>query len=187
MDFIYLFIDINNESEPINGYLMNDIKIDHDGLIRLNSIEIPTKDENSFILSLNDISRIIFEKLGYNNDDYKDKLKFLSNLLEKNDKNKSIIRMCEIIINLYNQKEINILNKKYEFDFDDIVFREYIDNYTYLEKEFIYNKFPSLIYFLTENYSFINKDIFFANYKDNMKFMSKITMIKVIFHFGYYA
>ena len=180
MDFVYLFIDINNESEPINGYLMNDIKIDHDGLDDLNSIDIPTKDKNSFVLSLNDIGRIIFEKLGYNNNEeyneYIDKLKFISNLqkkLEKNDKNKSTIRLCKIMNNLYNEKELDILNKKYEFDFDDIEFREYIDNYNYLEKQIIYNKYPSLIYFLTENNNFIEKKLLYLNYEDNKKIYDK--------------
>jgi hypothetical protein len=176
MDFVYLFIDINNESEPINGYLINDIKIDHDGLVRLSSLEISTKEKNSFVLSLNNIGRIIFEKLGYNNndeyDEYTDKLNFISNLqkkLEKNDKSISTIRLCKIMKNLYNQKELDILNKTYEFDFDDIEFREFIDNYNYLEKQFIYNKYPSLIYFLTENNNFIEKEILYLNYEDNKK------------------
>jgi len=180
MDFVYLFIDINNESEPINGYLINDIKIDHDGLVRLSGLEIPTKEKNSFVLSLNNIGRIIFEKLGHNNndeyDEYIDKLNFISNLqkkLEKNDKNISTIKLCKIMNNLYNQKELDILNKKYEFDFDDIEFREYIDNYNYLEKQFIYNKYPSLIYFLTENNNFIEKDILYLNYEDNKKIYDK--------------
>ena len=175
MDFVYLFIDFNNESKPINGYFMNDIKIDRDGLNRLNSIEITQKKINSFISSLDDISRIIFEKLGHNNDEYSDKSKFISNLLEKLEKdNKSIRKLCEIIINLYNQKELDILNKEYEFDFDDIDFREYLDNYLYLEKQAICKKYPSLIYFLIENNSFYdNKEIFYLNYEDNTKIYDK--------------
>ena len=175
MDFIYLFIDINNESEPINGYLMNDIKIDRDGLNRLNSIEITTKKKNSFISSLGNITRIIFEKLGHNNDEYSDKLKFISNLQKKLKKDEiHIIKLCEIIINLYNQKELDILNKEYEFDFDDIDFREYLDNYIYLEKQAIYNKFPSLIYFLTEYNNFYdNKEIFYLSYEDKTKIYDK--------------
>ncbi len=184
MDFVFLFIDINNESEPTNGYLIKNINIDNDGLDRLNAIDIVSKEKDGFIFCLNDIIRIIFEKLGYNNDDYIDKLQFIKNINESikksekdikinnknenNEKNINIIKLCEIIMNLYNDEELNILNKNFIFDFEDIGFIDFLDNYSYLDKQIIYNRYPSLIYFLVENH-FIDKKIFFLDYEDNTK------------------
>ena len=187
MDFVFLFIDINNESKPTNGYLIKNINIDDDGLDRLNAIDIASKEKNGFIICLNDIIRIIFEKLGYNNDDYVEKLQFIKNINkniknsikdnkinnknENNEKDINIIKLCEIIINLYNDEELNILNKNFEFDFEDIDFLDFLNNYLYLDKQIIYNRYPSLIYFLVENH-FIDKNIFSLDYEDNTSIKS---------------
>ena len=180
MDFIYLFIDFNNDSEPINGYLIKDLNIDREGLKNinnLNSIEITSKDKiKGFISCLNNICRIIFEKLGYNSYEYNERQKeFVLNLkknLQKEDNKTHIIKLCDIINNLYDESELKILNQEYEFNLEDISFRDYLENYIFLDKHIIYNKYPSLVYFLTEN-KMIDQNIFDFFYEDNTKITEK--------------
>ena len=178
MDLVYLFIDINyinNENVPINGYLMGEVNISRTGLERISSIE-PQPD--NFIQCLNDISFKIFEELKFDISGYANALpliKKIYNQLLKNDINDNnnikIRKLCEILINLFNEDVLKILKENYSFNLEDIKILDFIENYKYLENESICKNYPSLIYFLVENK--INNKNFFnynSNDKNNMPF-----------------
>ena len=176
LDLVYLFIDIKNiedENIPAIGYLMEDIDIGKQGFDRLSHIE--PKPINNFVECLNNISFIIFEELKYdiNNANALPMIKKIYNSIEteKKDANIKIKKLCQILISLFDNKTIEILNKNYCFNLEDDIVLDKIEDYKYLEDQSICKNYPSLVYFLTEN-KIHNKDFFVVDNisKNNMPF-----------------
>ena len=160
-DLIYLFVDIDINSELINNYLIRDIKLNKVCLESIKNIQLESQGDN-FIDYLNMIVQIIFEEIKNKNN--ANKLTLLNEIL-KTEKDEKIKILCKLMINLYQKEELDILRKNYLFNLDDADIYKYIDDKTAIEK-FKYSQYPSLIFFILE-YKSNWSNLFITKYDDN--------------------
>ena len=146
MDLIYLFVDINDNCEVINNYLIKNINLTKICLGDLKNIEINLQGDN-YKGYLDMIVKIIFEDLKYDNVNVPDKVIFLKEILRTEENNKQIQNLCKIIIQLYN--ELDILRKDYIFNLDDLDIYKYVEDKKIIEHT-KYSKYPSLIFFMLD-------------------------------------
>ena len=161
MDLIYLFIDINNNCEVINNFILEDIKLSKTCLERIINIEV-NSDKDNYLEYLNMIVTILFEELKNINNENK---KYLLNIILKSEKDIQIKNLCKILLKLYDEKELDILRKKYIFNLNEVGIYKCLENIKLIDHAKFY-KYPSLIFFMLE-YKFDGTKLFLNKYEDN--------------------
>ena len=174
-DLVFLFVDFNDNSEIISSFLIKDININiniiNSILQRLVNIEIDSTDDD-FNSYLDMIIKIILDELKYGSN--ANKLDFIKKKLTT-EENVETKKLFNIIISIYDQKEIDILKKTFCFNLNEINIYNHKEKRDLIKNVLLFN-YPSLMFFLLD-YNFDWSKLFIGTYDDNTQVGKKCELM----------